>query len=195
MAFVTVWDINFNSKPLPTDVLGNGYSEIQQTRVAVAERIGNEHSFNLNDVSNTNHGRHLEGSARIYVSDSEPTNPAAPFSDSGDYEKGRVLYKPTAKELLIRIATGWISFLKVQADAIFNTLNVKGASLFEAQVSYSGTETHNGPVTFNNTVIVNGNEHFTNLPTVGASMVPLRGIIVSTSAPSGGDEGNIWIQV
>jgi hypothetical protein len=249
MAFVVQWDVSFNSRPLNTEPLGNGYTEIQKTRSAVAERVANEHSFNLNDALNTNQGKHLQGSARIFVSDTEPVVPSIPMADDGTFESGRMLFKPTVKELFVRSAGAWVSILKMVADAIFNniqatiatitTLNsttIGTTNLTTTNLNASATPIHLGsgvtgtthidlvcgqgtdyrPVRFVTEgsaaaavyvggLLVAGGYEF-DAPAmgdatvqgtlrVGASKVPVRGITISSSDPSGGDDGNLWIKV
>jgi hypothetical protein len=254
MAFVVQWDVSFNSRPLNTEPLGNGYTEIQKTRSAVAERIANEHSFNLNDALNTNQGKHLQGSARIFVSDTEPVVPSIPIADDGTFELGRVLFKPTVKEFLVRSAGAWVSILKMAADAIFNniqatiatittlnsttmgTTDLTAINLTITNLNASATPVHLGsgvtgttpvvakfgqgidyrPVEFSTEgngavalyvggLLVSGDYAFdapvkgdatvSGTLRVGASKVPVRGITISSSDPSGGDDGNLWIKV
>ena len=134
MAYLVIWDANFNSRPLATDALGNGYTEIQQTRSAIQERLSQEHSFRFIDVSNTNQGKHLQGSARIFVSDTEPADPSTVVADNGDYAVGRMLFKPTLKELLIRTVSGWVNVLKSGLDAIFNSITATNATITNSMV-------------------------------------------------------------
>ena len=134
MAYLVIWDANFNSRPLATDALGNGYTEIQQTRSAIQERLSQEHSFRFIDVSNTNQGKHLQGSARIFVSDTEPADPSTVVADNGDYAVGRMLFKPTLKELLIRTVSGWVNVLKSGLDAIFNSIIATNATITNSMV-------------------------------------------------------------
>lgn len=272
MAYVVQWDVSFNSRPLSTEPLGNGYTEIQKTRSAIVERIANEHSFKLSDTLNTNQGKHLQGSARIFVSDTEPVVPSTPMADDGTFDSGRMLFKPTVKELLVRTASAWISILKMSADAIFNTLRAASATitglLSAGSISASGTistSTSISALSGTITTLTSTNSNTTNLdvsatpiklasgvtgPTpvdmkfgqgtdyrfvriitinnaavgmmvggllvadsygfdspakndatirgtlrLGESKVPARGITISTSDPSGGDEGNLWIKV
>jgi hypothetical protein len=254
MAFVVQWDVSFNSRPLNVEPLGNGYTEIQKTRAAVAERVANEHSFNLNDSLNTNQGRHLQGSARIFVSDTEPVVPSKPMADDGTFESGRVLFKPTAKEFLVRVASAWVNIFKNAADAIFNSLqatiatittlnsttigttNFTTANLTTTNLDASAAPIHLGsgvtgttridvkfgqgtdyrPVAFiteGSTSVAQyvggllvSDDYSFDAPDkkdatvrgtlrVGESKVPVRGITISTSDPSGGDEGNLWIKV
>jgi hypothetical protein len=134
MAYLVIWDANFNSRPLATDALGNGYTEIQQTRSAIQERLSQEHSFRFTDVNNTNQGKHLQGSARIFVSDTEPADPSTVVADNGDYAVGRMLFKPTLKELLIRTVSGWVNVLKGGLDAIFNSITANSATITNSMV-------------------------------------------------------------
>jgi hypothetical protein len=254
MAFVVQWDVSFNSRPLNTEPLGNGYTEIQKTRSAVAERIANEHSFNLNDALNTNQGKHLQGSARIFVSDTEPVVPSIPIADDGTFELGRVLFKPTVKEFLVRSAGAWVSILKMAADAIFNniqatiatittlnsttmgTTDLTAINLTITNLNASATPIHLGSGITGTTPIVAmfgqgtdyrpvrfvtegsapvaqyvggllvADDYSFDAPAkkdatvrgtlrVGESKVPVRGITISSSDPSGGDDGNLWIKV
>jgi hypothetical protein len=233
MAFVVQWDVSFNSRPLNTEPLGNGYTEIQKTRSATAERVANEHSFNLSDTLNTNQGKHLQGSARIFVSDTEPVVPSIPMADDGTFESGRVLFKPTAKELLVRSASAWVSILKMAADAIFN--NIQSSSISTSNLMAS-SPIHVGPeITGTTSVTMRFGQSIDYRPVrfvtegdapvaqyvggllvaddysfdapakkdatvrgalrIGESKVPVRGITISSSDPSGGDDGNLWIKV
>lgn len=254
MAFVTQWDISFNSRPIASEPLGNGYDEIQKTRSAIAERIANEHSFRLSDVLNTNQGKHLQGSARIFVSDTEPTDAGSPLADDGTYESGRMLFKPTAKELFVRVASSWVNVLKAAADAVFNIIEVVSATIQNAVITTLTTENMNSQNIATDTFEVKGAEvnlgssvtgptavimkygqgsdyrpvkhqtaeggavaHYVGgllvsdddgfdapvkkdatvrgVLRVGESKVPVRGIMISSTDPTGGDEGNIWIKV
>jgi hypothetical protein len=254
MAFVVQWDVSFNSRPLNTEPLGNGYTEIQKTRSAVAERVANEHSFNLNDALNTNQGKHLQGSARIFVSDTEPVVPSIPMADDGTFESGRVLFKPTVKEFLVRSAGAWVSILKMVADAIFNNIQATIATITTLNSTTIGTtdlttidltttnlnasatpihlgsgvtgttnidvmfgqgtdyraarfvtEGHTAVAAYMGGLLVASSYNF-DTPAmndvtvggtlrVGGSKVPVRGITISSSDPSGGDDGNLWIKV
>lgn len=100
MAHSIEWDGQFVISPVPTDKVGDTPTFIQETRAGVEERIKQEHSFNHADTLNDNQGKHLPGSARALVSDSEPADPEL-LTDSGEFLTGRFRYAPTTRKLYI----------------------------------------------------------------------------------------------
>lgn len=95
------WDAGFNQAPPATTELGQGYDAIQKTRAGVQQRLAEEHSFRLADTSNTNQGKHRQGSARALVSTGSPADPSLLPADDGEYRQGRFLFNPVTKLLRI----------------------------------------------------------------------------------------------
>lgn len=129
------WDEMFDQSPVKGDKLGQAYDAIEKTRGGVRERIAQEHSFDFADTGNDNQGKHLQGSARAFVTDTPPDDASAMVVDDGDYEEGRLLVTPTVKDLLVRIAGAWVSLLRGAWDAIFG--NVQADTLYASDVTTS----------------------------------------------------------
>lgn len=100
MAHSIGWDAAFEASPVSTDQVGETPDFIRDTRGAVAERIRQEHSFDLTDTLSSNQGKHLPGSARAFVSDDDPDT-ADTLEDTDEYFTGRFLYRPTTRKLYI----------------------------------------------------------------------------------------------
>lgn len=129
------WDEMFDQSPIKGDKLGQAYDAIEKTRGGVRERIAQEHSFDFADTGNDNQGKHLQGSARAFVTDTPPDDASVMVVDDGDYEEGRLLVTPTVKDLLVRISGAWVSLLRGAWDAIFG--NVQADTLDASDVTTS----------------------------------------------------------
>jgi hypothetical protein len=67
------WDSAFNNAPIASDKVGEGYLEIQKTRIAVQERLVKEHDFATTSGALSAHGQHKKGSAVSYIQADAPT--------------------------------------------------------------------------------------------------------------------------
>jgi len=99
MAHSVSWATDtFEASPIVTDLIGLGYSQIQNTRKAVGERFRTEHEMADDQAITGNQGKHNMGSARVFYYDdgtaggngSLPATPTVAIADaSDDYMKGR----------------------------------------------------------------------------------------------------------
>lgn len=119
------WNNEFNISPTSTNKVGNTPEFIKDTRAGVQERLVKEHSFDLDNPSTGFHGEHLQGSARVLVSETEPED-ASVLTDDGEFTAGRLRYKSTTKELFIKLVSGWVTLLKGGLDALLTSLMVSG---------------------------------------------------------------------
>lgn len=82
---------SWQNSPAVGDAASNGATRIRETRKAIREHFSQEHVLGEDGTG----GKHVEGSAKIFVQDGEP-------SAEEDYEKGRVWYDSGS----LRVADG-----------------------------------------------------------------------------------------
>ena len=112
MASVT-WDSSFNLSPTVANRVRNTPVFIQQSRLAVQERLAVEHCLDLTDGgAQTDHGKHLRGSARAFVSDTAVVDPATVTPDDGNYATGRLQVYPTLKRLGYYSGSAWVDLIR-----------------------------------------------------------------------------------
>lgn len=118
MAAVT-WDSNFNLSPTIANRVRNTPVFIQQTRAAVQERLAVEHCVDLTDGgTQSDHGKHLQGSARVFVSDTEVEDPTTVVADDADYATGRLQVYPTSRRLAVYYDDAWVDLLRNESGQI-----------------------------------------------------------------------------
>lgn len=81
MAFAKTWNNDFHIKPTGSDLVGQVDNFIVETRQAVEERVNLEHHFDR--LINAEQGAHRQGSARVWVSEMEPTSPVPDNTNTG----------------------------------------------------------------------------------------------------------------
>lgn len=94
------WTPVEDNEPTSTGLLGMTDDYIIETRQMVRERIGAEHNFDL--TVDEEQGTHKQGSARIWISESEPAAPSPDMTSpdtSGDVDTGRLWFKPSTVSL------------------------------------------------------------------------------------------------
>jgi hypothetical protein len=107
MAHTVPWDSSFNNQPVGTQKVGDTHVFVRQSRQGVAERIGQEHNMELSDSATDNQGKHNEGSARIFVQETAPTDPSVTKEtvyvegETPDFKSGRMYFNPTARTLWV----------------------------------------------------------------------------------------------
>lgn len=128
------WDSDFHNKPTGADLLGQVDIFINETRQAIEERVNLEHQFD--QTQNTEQGAHRQGSARVWVSETEPTSPVP---DSTNTSSATNLYTgrlwvvvdgsgvPTG-EIKVHDGTNWVSCGSFAAAALLAAIKtVDGA--------------------------------------------------------------------
>lgn len=134
MAHAKTWNADFHVKPTGSDLLGQVDNFVNETRQAVEERIKLEHNFDLS--VNGEHGSHREGSARVWISPTEPVSPFPPVVDTSvatNINSGRIWivtdgsYVPTG-EIKVHDGTVWRSCGSFAAAALLTAIKtVDGA--------------------------------------------------------------------
>lgn len=79
------WDSTYESNPADGDNVGAGNEEFQNLKTSISTRLGREHNFTLAGTQ-TKHGWHKMGSARVFYGTSAPTDKcdASAVLDSDD---------------------------------------------------------------------------------------------------------------
>lgn len=67
------WDAAFELDPTDTDNVSQGAGHMRQIKSEVSDRLETEHDFGTFDNVTDDTGRHLAGSARVFVQNAEPT--------------------------------------------------------------------------------------------------------------------------
>lgn len=127
------WNADFDNSPKGSDAVGQMDDKIRETRQAVRERVEQEHLFDKN--TSTQQGLHKMGSARVWLSGTEPDSPiptAILTETAGDESKGRLWVVtssgvPTG-EVKVYDGTDWVSMPGSTAASILTLLKtVDGA--------------------------------------------------------------------
>lgn len=121
------WNADFDISPKGSDAVGQMDDKIRETRQAVRERVEQEHLFDKN--TSTQQGLHKMGSARVWLSDTEPDSPiptAILTETAGDESKGRLWVVtssgvPTG-EVKVFDGTDWVSMPGSTAASILTLL-------------------------------------------------------------------------
>ena len=134
MAFAKTWNNDFHIKPTGSDLLGQVDNFIVETRQAIEERVNLEHQFDR--AVNAEQGSHRQGSARVWVSETEPTSPVPGSTNTGavtDLNVGRLWIVvngsgvPTG-EIKVHDGTSWVSCGSFAAAALLTAIKtVDGA--------------------------------------------------------------------
>ena len=119
MAFPHVWSATEDNQPTGSTPIGQGDDYIVATRQMIRERIGLEHNFDF--TNDAEQGSHREGSARVWVSETEPGDPipAVTAETVGQLKKGRFWFKPSTGE----------AFVYDLGTAAWKAINITGAQL------------------------------------------------------------------
>jgi len=75
---------------------------MRDIKATFVDRIGREHSMDLTESSpQPRQGRHLEGSAMVYVSETQPLTTPDGVANLGEDDAGRLWLKPSTWELRV----------------------------------------------------------------------------------------------
>ena len=131
MAFPHVWSATEDNQPTGSTPIGQGDDYIVATRQMVRERIGLEHNFDF--TNDAEQGSHREGSARVWVSETEPEDPipAVTAETVGQLKKGRFWFKPSTGE----------AFVYDLGTAAWKAINITGAQLIGLVTALSAKST------------------------------------------------------
>lgn len=131
MAFPHVWSATEDNQPTGSTPIGQGDDYIAATRQMVRERIGLEHNFDF--TNDAEQGSHREGSARVWVSETEPEDPipAVTAETVGQLKKGRFWFKPSTGE----------AFVYDLGRAAWKAINITGAQLIGLVTALSAKST------------------------------------------------------
>jgi len=119
------WNNQFNSFPIPTSRVGDTDKFIRESRVGVAERVGQEHNMVLTDDLTDNHGKHLEGSARCFISNIDVATPDVTIETvytgdlAFDFKHGRQYFNPETRKLYVYVT----NYTYVDAQSESKTIN------------------------------------------------------------------------
>jgi len=127
MAHLIQWSDSFNSLPVSTSKVGQTDKYIRDSRQGVAERISQEHNLNMDDLPTDNHGKHLEGSARCFISNTVVTNPDVMVETvylvgdrlNQDFKNGRQYFNPETKKLYVYV----VNYTYVDAQSVSHTVD------------------------------------------------------------------------
>ena len=135
MASIT-WDSSFNLSPTVADRVRNTPVFIQQSRAAVQERLAVEHCLDLTDGGGqTDHGKHLRGSARAFVSDTSVADPTTVTADDGNYSTGRLQVYPTLKRLGYYSGSAWVDLIRNSSGQLFSEVATGTAPIVVASTT------------------------------------------------------------
>jgi hypothetical protein len=130
MAHENTWSSLEDGQPTGANLLGQVDDFIRQTRQMVRERIALEHDFNF--LINDQQGYHRQGSARVWVSDTQPTSPIPdPTSTEtvGSETIGRCWFKPSTGEYFVynNASASWIpvNLTTLQMAALLHAMTAK----------------------------------------------------------------------
>ena len=131
MAFPHVWSATEDNQPTGSTPIGQGDDYIVATRQMIRERIGLEHNFDF--TNDAEQGSHREGSARVWVSETEPEDPipAVTAETVGQLKKGRFWFKPSTGE----------AFVYDLGTAAWKAINITGAQLIGLVTALSAKST------------------------------------------------------
>lgn len=130
MAHKNTWSSLEDGQPTGANLLGQVDDFVRQTRQMVRERIALEHDFNF--LINDQQGYHRQGSARVWVSDTQPTSPIPdPTSTEtvGSETIGRCWFKPSTGEYFVydKTSASWIpvNLTTLQMAALLHAMTAK----------------------------------------------------------------------
>lgn len=88
-----MWDVTFESRPQGTESPTTLNVYLRNLRSAIHERMSVQHEFDV-DGTQTDHGKHSSGSARVYRQAAAPTNrpDGSTALANNDYDKGRLWF-------------------------------------------------------------------------------------------------------
>jgi len=119
------WNTQFNSFPIPTSRVGDTDKFVRESRIGVAERVGQEHNMVLTDDLTDNHGKHLEGSARCFISNIDVATPDVTVETvytgelAFDFKHGRQYFNPETRKLYVYVT----NYTYVDAQSESKTVN------------------------------------------------------------------------
>lgn len=123
------WTVIEDNEPNETGLLGMTDDYIVAAKQTIRERIAAEHNLDL--TVDEEQGTHRQGSARIWISETEPAQPSPDVTSSdtpGDIDTGRLWFKPSTVSLYAyKAGTGWVQIILTaeQLGAIINALVAK----------------------------------------------------------------------
>jgi len=132
MAHENTWSSLEDGQPTGANLLGQVDDFIRQTRQMVRERITLEHDFNF--LINDQQGYHRQGSARVWVSDTQPTSPIPDptgTETAGSETIGRCWFKPSTGEYFVydKTSASWIpvNLTTLQMAALLHAMTAKAS--------------------------------------------------------------------
>lgn len=123
---VNLTEANFNARPVETDKMGEMAQEIRTSRKGITERLVVEHE--LADAQQANHGKHIMGSARAFVGDTNSLTPETPpYLLADGYAKGRMQFHPTGSNFFVHNGTTWV---EIGYCSLVGNQTIAGAKAF-----------------------------------------------------------------
>lgn len=150
MAHENTWSSLEDGQPTGANLLGQVDDFVRQTRQMVRERIALEHDFNF--LINDQQGYHRQGSARVWVSDTQPTSPIPdPTSTetSGSETIGRCWFKPSTGEYFVynNASASWIpvNLTTSQMAALLHAMTAKTSLVDNDEFALADSAAAYGP--------------------------------------------------
>lgn len=102
------WNATYETTPPDTDLVGNGNLEMVNDRVAVRERVIEEHYWDPAGTQSL-HGLHKEGSARVYTATANPTLRPNGSDSIDSNDDGRVCFYTNTQQMKVyaQISSVW----------------------------------------------------------------------------------------
>lgn len=106
---MSVWNSAYEAVPTDSTYVADVDDVVRELKTNLSTRIGKEHGFNLTESSpQTGHGKHLRGTARAFVSDTDIADPTTVTADDADYATGRLQVKPSSGRLCYYSGSAWV---------------------------------------------------------------------------------------
>jgi len=124
------WDSTYEATPPDTALAGNGNVEMVNDRVAVRERMAEEHLWSPAGTQFL-HGAHLEGSARVYTSTINPTKRPNGADNIDSNDDGRVAFYTNTQHMRVycEIGSTW-GWYNVRDDRVDQSLLMTASPTF-----------------------------------------------------------------
>jgi hypothetical protein len=153
MAHTENWSTAYEQEPADSDSPSGGDDEFRDLKRNVRERMELEHYWK---DSTTDDGKHLMGSGKGWVTNTEPTN--APSGEALDAtDTGQFWFNDTDGELFIYTGANFVPITKFDTNVnITGTTTVAGALTVTSNIDVTGTLTVAGAVDFDSNLNVAG---------------------------------------
>jgi len=183
----------YTGSPNSARLVGEGYLHQQEDRGALVEVIKEEH-YLVPGTSTAEHGRHLAGSAVVFIGATEPTLRPNSSDTLGALDVGRLWLDTT------NLATGFVA-LKVYRETATSTYGWKEVFQFKVWNDNPGTFADGDKIDvvladiFDQVVKHDSEVTFAKV-TAAEFVGPLTGIAnkIRTTAPTTPAAGDIWIE-